>query len=139
MRCCLVAVFTAMISIGVWGGESPKDGEPKAFTGKVVETADGKKKQLELKADNGKSYSIIDNAASKMLFLEKRLRDRPVQLTAILEPQTNSLRVVRVQTLKDGVLHDVDYWCEICQISLNYPGLCVCCNDDTVFRERPAR
>ena len=139
MRCRLVAVFTAMIVIGVCGGESPKPEVPKAFTGKVIEVADGKKKRVELRTDDGKSYPILDNATSKILLVEMRLRNRPVQLTAILEPQTQGLRVVRVQTLKDGELYDVDYWCEICQISLDYPGLCVCCNEETVFRERPAR
>ena len=139
MRCRLAAVFTAMIAIGLCGGETPKAEATKAFTGKVIEVADGKKRRLELRADDGKSYAILDNATSKILFVEKRLRNRPVQLTAILEPRIKSLRVVRVQTLKDGELYDVDYWCEICQISLDYPGLCVCCNEETVFRERPAR
>ncbi len=139
MRVRIVAVFAAMTAIGLCGGDAPKNDEPRPFIGKVVEATDGEKKRLDLKTADGKIYPIIEDATSKMLFLENRLRDRPVQLTAILQPQTKGLRVVRVQTLKDGVLHDVDYWCEICQISLNYPGLCVCCNDETVFRERPAR
>jgi len=47
--------------------------------------------------------------------------------------------VVSVQTVKDGTVYDVDYWCEICQISLLQPGKCYCCGDETVRRERPAK
>jgi hypothetical protein len=38
----------------------------------------------------------------------------------------------------DGVC-EVDFWCEVCQISLTHPGTCYCCGEEAALRERPAR
>ena len=60
-------------------------------------------------------------------------------MPAVRAPGTKNLQVVLVQTVKGGKVYDVDYWCEVCQISGNRPGPCVCCGDDVELRERPAR
>jgi hypothetical protein len=62
-----------------------------------------------------------------------------VRLTAARVRGTNVLQVVRVQTVGDGGVFDVDYWCEVCQISLTHPGACYCCGQEADLRERPAR
>jgi hypothetical protein len=140
-----------MLLAGVCGGEppaAPKSREKtEVFTGKVVTAAAPKGKpgakpagrSVELAADDGITYPLTEDDASRMLFVDSRLRDRPVRLTAVRVPGSKSLRVVYVQTVKDGVVHDVDYWCEVCQISGNCPGACVCCGDDVELRERPTR
>jgi hypothetical protein len=113
------------------------------FTGKVVRSAAPKGKPdargVELTADDGTTYPLVEDDASRMLFVDGRLRARPVRLTAQRVPGSTQLQVVCVQTVKDGVTHDVDYWCEVCQISSNAPGACVCCGDEVELRERPAR
>src|SRR5262249_52099937 len=94
---------------------------------------------VALAADDGTTYPLVEDGASRMLFLDSRLRGRPVRLTALRVPGTKDLRVVYVQTVKDGTVYDVDYWCEVCQISQNCPGPCVCCGEDVPLRERPTR
>jgi hypothetical protein len=147
MRGLIIGVVAVVIAAGVYGGESPKAkapaDKPEVFTGKVVRPAAAKGKAeargVELAADDGTTYPIVEDDASRMLFLDSRLRDRPARLTAVRAKGTKSLQVVSVQTVKDGTVYDVDYWCEICQISGNCPGACVCCGDDVELRERPAR
>jgi hypothetical protein len=73
-----------------------------------------------------------------MFLAYSQLRDRPVRLTGQLAPGTKTLRVQSVQTVADGRVYDVDFWCEVCQISHPTPGHCVCCGDETMLRERPA-
>jgi hypothetical protein len=74
-----------------------------------------------------------------VLFADSRFRNRPVRLTAVPAPGGNGFRVVCAQTVKGGTVYDVDYWREVCQISLLQTGRCVCCGEVTVLRERPAR
>jgi hypothetical protein len=115
---------------------------PRAFEGKVVRPAapGGTPGGLVLvPADGGPARPIVEDDGSRALVLDGRLRDRPVRLTAVPDPGTGALRVVCVQTIVDGVVNDVDYWCDICAISLTRPGPCYCCGQETVLRERPAR
>ena|SRR5438874_2004635 len=151
MRRRPIGLVTALVLAGVCGGQPPKapvpSETPKAYTGKVIQTAAPQGKAgaksddrgVALVADDGTTYPLVEDGASKMLFLDSRLRDRPVRLTALPVSGTKKLRVVLVQTVKDGRVYDVDYWCGVCQISLNYPGSCVCCGDETELRERPAK
>lgn len=43
--------------------------------------------------------------------------------------------VEKIFTVKDGELHRVTYYCEICHITTHEPGLCMCCQGDTDLRE----
>jgi hypothetical protein len=145
------ALVITLLLAGKCGGDPPKPAAtpptPRVFTGKVVPlpTPPGQagpkseSRGVALVADDGTTYPLVEDDGSKMLFVDGRLRNRPVRLTALPVPGTKNLRVVFVQTVKDGKVYDVDYWCEICQISASWPGLCVCCGDETVFRERPAK
>ena len=47
------------------------------------------------------------------------------------------LFVEKIFTVKDGELHRVTYYCEICHITTHEPGLCMCCQGDTDLRELP--
>ncbi len=151
MRRKTFGLVTLLLLVGVCGGEPPKPKtapeQPKVYTGKVVPLKEptGKpgtktgKRVLVLAADDGDSHPLVEDAASAMLFLDGRLRNRPVRLTALRVPGTGKLQVVRVQTVTDGGVCDVDYWCEVCQISLDRPGPCFCCGEPAELRERPVR
>ncbi len=45
--------------------------------------------------------------------------------------------VLKAFTIKDGELHRVTYYCEICHITTYAPGRCMCCQEDTELRELP--
>jgi len=142
MRRRSFALVAALVVAGMVVAGADK---PEVFTGKVVPLpapkgkSEAKTRGLALAADDGTSYTLVEDDASRMLFLDERLRNRPVRLTAVRAPGTKDLQVVLVQTVKGGKVYDVDYWCEVCQISGNRPGPCVCCGDDVELRERPAR
>jgi hypothetical protein len=151
MRRTTFGLVTLLLLVGVCGSEPPKPKvppeQPKVFTGKVVPLKGPKGKPgtkadklaLVLAADDGTSHPLVEDTASAMLFLDGRLRNRPVRLTALRVPGTEKLQVVRVQTVTDDGVCDVDYWCEVCQISLDRPGPCFCCGEAVELRERPVR
>jgi hypothetical protein len=147
MRRWCFGLAVAVVCGSVGGGQQPKAppaaDKPRVYLGKVVRPAAPAGKAggggLTLVAEDGTVYPVLEDAGSAMLSADDRLRNRPVRLTAVQGAGAKALRVVLVQTVKDGQVFDVDYWCGVCQISLSYPGACVCCGDDTEFRERPAR
>jgi hypothetical protein len=113
-------------------------GKPQIFSGRVIRLGGpaGANGGLALAGDDGTTRPILADAGSLKLDLDARLRDRPVRLTAISGP--SGLQVVLVQTVTDDGVCDVDYWCDICRISLTEPGPCFCCGEETKLRERPA-
>lgn len=147
MRRRTLGLLTSLLLAGVCSGHPPMpllalDG-PRAYNGRVVLLPAPKGKHEKpvatLVGDDRATFPLVEDGASEMLFQDKRLRDHPVRLTAVRVRGTNVLRVVRVQTVgKDGVF-DVDYWCEVCQISLSHPGACYCCGQEAELRERPAK
>jgi hypothetical protein len=121
----------------------------RAFDGKVLPLAKVLEKQgakpdpdtagVALVTADGTVYTLVKDDASRLLFLDPQLHDRPVCLTARRLPGAQVLKVEKVQAVKDGKPFDLDYWCENCQLSYPQPGKCHCCQGETVLRELPAK
>src|SRR5437870_1001285 len=102
----------ALLVASVCAGQPPRppapSGASRVYTGKVVPSAEPKGKSgakagergVSLVADDGSAYPLVEDDASRMFFLDSRLRNRPVRLTAQLVPGTKTLRVVLAQTVK---------------------------------------
>lgn len=121
----------------------------QAIDGKVVPLADALKK-LGVKPDadttgvalvtaDGTVYTLVKDAKTRLLFMDKQLHNRDFRLTAKVLPNTHVLSVEKVQTVKGGKVFDVDYWCDQCQLEANEPGPCKCCGGETVLRERAVK
>jgi hypothetical protein len=131
-------------------GDKPALPAAKTFTGKVLPLADIVKERGEkvdedaakasrvIACEDGKTYSLVKDEASRLFFKDDRMLSRTVQVTAVEIPGTQLLVIKKVQTLVDGKLQDVDYWCAKCELTYTEPGECVCCGQQTVLRERPA-
>lgn len=96
---------------------APVDGEPLQLV-----LADGSTVELEL--DEGLDLTMRDPQ------LAKRLWEVRGQLT-----DSGRFSVEKIFTVKDGELHRVTYYCEICHITTHEPGPCMCCQGDTDLRE----
>lgn len=148
----LVAVALGLTPLTAAPPDAPKPApatNAQSFDGKVVSLADALKK-LGVKPDadttgvalvtaDGDVYTLVKDATTRLLFLDKQLQGRDVRLTAKVLPGTRVLSVEKVQTVKGGKVFDVDYWCDQCQLEASEPGPCKCCGADTVLRERPAK
>ena len=125
--------------------------ESVTLRGKVVELAgvlkaDGLSydaepvaKQVVLRADGGAVVPLISDEASRALFLDKRLRDRPAQLHARRYPGLPYVQVITFEVEEGGQMRTPEYYCEICTISVRYPQICPCCQGDMVLRMQPER
>lgn len=100
--------------------EPPKDDQP-----------------LRLRTESGQSVELVLDETG----LEKVLRD-PQLATRDWEMRGSATEdgrfaVERIFTVKDGQLHRVTYYCEICHITTHEPGPCMCCQGVTDLREIP--
>lgn len=94
---------------------------------------------LALVLEDGTIYPLVKNAGSRLFFLDKRLLNRPMQITGSLVPNAQLLNVESVLSVKEGVLHDVYYWCEKCQLRFTHAGICSCCGMETELWEEPIK
>jgi hypothetical protein len=124
---------------------------PRIFAGKVIllrafleaqkvkVDADSVGTALVLEAEGGKTFTLLKDDASRMLFLDEELRGRPVRLTGRLVPGSQLLQVTRVETVVEGKIHEVYYWCDKCQLKATQPGPCKCCGEPVVRQEVPIK
>jgi hypothetical protein len=127
------------------------DEKPRAFEGKVVPVADLVAKSgtrldadaapfwLALVTDEGKVYPLVKDGGSRLFFLDKALRNRPMRLQGKLIPDSTLLRVLSANSLVKGVPHEVYYWCDICSIRRGEKMICECCGGPMDLTEEPAR
>ena len=92
--------------------------------------------RFEMRAKDGKVYSFLAGDTEAAVFTDGRVRQRDLQITAKLHPG-NRLELIKVQSIKDGKLYDIYYYCQICNIRAYAPGLCPCCRNELEFRETP--
>lgn len=147
-----LALGAALLPLAV-AQSGGKKAAPKItfFAGKVVPLApllekygakldaDAAPHWLALQADDGKVYPLVKDAGARMFFKDAKLLNRPMRLTGRLVPGTQLLQVVNVHSVKDGQLHEVYYWCDICTIRSSEAGICDCCGGPVELRETPVR
>jgi rubrerythrin len=99
--------------------------------------ADSESPHLVLHTDDGKSYSFVSTDAQAAMLADTRVRQRLLQITAARHAD-GQLETITVQSIKDGKLYDIYYFCQLCNITTYSPGLCPCCRQELEFKEAPA-
>jgi hypothetical protein len=90
-----------------------------------------------LETADGKLYLFLTADTATAVFVDPAVRQRELQITA--RRQSNGqLELIKVQSLRDGELYDVSYYCEVCNITTYAPGLCPCCRDELKLIETRA-
>ena len=85
---------------------------------------------------NGTLYKFSATDTMTAMFSDPRVRQRDLQVTARLLAG-DKLELIKVQSIKEGKLYDIFYFCEVCNIKAYAPGLCPCCRNELEFRETP--
>jgi hypothetical protein len=151
--------FAAIAALGCgWAalfalsGPPQKSAEPaktEYFKGKVIPLSDlvakfGSKLDpeatphwLALEAEDGTIYPLVEDDGARMFFKDIRLLKRPMRLTGRVLPKSQLLQVVAVNSYRDGKLHLVYYWCDVCSIKRFENKQCDCCGGPMQLREEP--
>ncbi|MEK6405591.1 MAG: hypothetical protein AABN34_01365 [Acidobacteriota bacterium] len=107
--------------------------------GREVETLFGcseASQRFGFASKDGRLYKFLPADPMTPVFTDVRVRQRELQLTARLHTG-GQLEVIKVQSVKEGKLYDIFYFCEVCTITAYTPGLCPCCRNELEFRETP--
>ncbi|MFN0122882.1 MAG: hypothetical protein ACKV2V_20475, partial [Blastocatellia bacterium] len=91
-----------------------------------------------LQTGDQRLYSILPTDQAAAIYDDERFRQRDLRITARLFPGGAWIEVIKIQSLREGKLHDLYYFCEVCNIRTHKPGPCDCCQDPVVFHEEPA-
>jgi hypothetical protein len=92
---------------------------------------------VALVTDSGDVHPLVKDVRSRGFWLDKRLRDRSMELHLHKFPGLPFVRVIDTYSFKGGKKYAVDYWCTVCAITTFEPGPCPCCQDAIELRERP--
>ena len=90
-----------------------------------------------VKTEDGKYYTLLRTSLAEALFVDERLHEKDLVITGRVFPKTQLLEVTRFLSIRDGVLHDLYYYCDTCYIRTVAPGSCDCCQAPVVLIESP--
>jgi hypothetical protein len=86
---------------------------------------------------NGIYYTLLRTKLSEALFADQRLREKELLLTGNVLPKSQIFDVTAMKTIRNGVVCDLYYYCDICAIKTVTPGPCVCCQAPVELVEKP--
>jgi hypothetical protein len=85
----------------------------------------------------GSSYTLLRGRFSEAIWVDERVRAKELLLKARLFPESQLLEVQSIKSVREGVLQDLYYYCDICAIKSVSPELCACCQGPVELVERP--
>jgi hypothetical protein len=88
-------------------------------------------------AQDGAYYTLMRTKLSEALFADERLRQKELLLKGKVLPKSQILDVAHIKSIRNGVVHDLFYYCDICAIDFVSPEECVCCRGPVELIERP--
>jgi len=85
----------------------------------------------------GKVYFFLKQDPRAEIFHDARVRARRLRISGWARPG-NRIEIIKLQSVREGLLYDLYYFCETCNIKALVGGPCPCCQADLEFRETPA-
>lgn len=92
---------------------------------------------LCLATEDGAVLPLWPSDAAQFFYDDPRNLGRSVQITGRQYPDAPGLFALDVRSIKDGVLHEIYYWCDICSIKMFRWQQCECCQGPIELREHP--
>ena len=89
------------------------------------------------KTTNGVYYTLLRTKLSEALFADQRVREKELLLTGNVLPKSQILDVTAMKSVRNGVVYDLYYYCDICAIRTVAPGPCLCCQAPVELVEKP--
>jgi hypothetical protein len=93
-------------------------------------------KQVALVDAGGTITPLFSDEAGRALFLDERLRNRPVEIHGRRFSGVPYLQVITLKIEQDGRLQTPEYFCDVCAISVRYLQICPCCQGPMELRMR---
>ncbi|MEO8498738.1 MAG: hypothetical protein ABI614_27055 [Planctomycetota bacterium] len=93
---------------------------------------------LALETEDGQLHPIVEDIRGRAFRRDERLLKMKVELLVRQYHGSPLVQIVQVYELAEDGRFEVDYWCEICSISMFELKDCECCQGPIELRRRPA-
>ena len=94
--------------------------------------------RMGFKSDAGAVYTLVSNGMSMALFVDTNLQSKMLLLKGRVRPGSQRFEVTgNLRSLRDGKVHELYYYCDICAIKGSEPGPCLCCREPVHLVEEP--
>ncbi len=94
------------------------------------------KGQVAVVTEGGEVWPLVSDVGSRALFLDERLRGRKAELKVRKHQGLPYVQVMSFRVEEAGSLAKPEYVCDICTISVRYPQICPCCQEEMELRFR---
>jgi hypothetical protein len=94
-------------------------------------------KQVVLRAGDAAITPLLCDDASRALFLDEKLRGRPIEILGRRLSGLPYLQVTLFRIEDKGKLRIPEYYCDVCTISVRFPQVCPCCQGPMDLRMKP--
>ena len=99
----------------------------------VPEAAD---RSLALQTAEGTLVPIVEDVRGRAFRVDERLRKPEVEILVRKYQGLPAVQVIRLFEVTKGGKLELDYWCDICAISMVELKPCECCQGETTLRRR---
>ncbi len=89
------------------------------------------------RTSEGKYYTLLRVRFSEAMFSDQRFREKELLIKGRVFPGAQILEPAVVRSIRNGVICDLYYYCDVCDIQSVAPGLCECCQGPTELVEKP--
>ena len=90
-----------------------------------------------MRTTSGDLYTILPGRYAEGIFQDERIRAKELQVRARVLPKSQAIEILTVYSVRDGVVHDLYYYCDICAIKSVSPEICACCQGPVELTEKP--
>ena len=91
------------------------------------------------KTVKGEIVTLLKTRRSLALFMDERLRQRELIIKGRQFPNSQAVEATFIQSVHEGIVHDLYYYCEICSIKALTPEICACCREPVRLVEEPLK
>ena len=94
---------------------------------------------LGLKTSDGIFYTLLRTGLSEALFVDEHVRQKDLVLKGHVLPKTQLFEMTGMKSVRNGVVFDLYYYCDVCDIKTLSPGPCMCCQGPVTLVEKPLK
>ena len=102
----------------------------------ITTVPEAAERTLALEKADGTLIPIVEDVRGRAFRADERLRKAEVEVLARRHHGSPAIQVIRLfEIAKDGK-YELDYWCDVCSISMVELKPCECCQAETVLRRQ---
>jgi hypothetical protein len=91
------------------------------------------------KTTDGTFYTLLRTKLSEALFVDEQVRKKELILKGRVFPKTQIFEMTDMKSVRNGVVCDLYYYCDVCAIKTLSPGPCMCCQGPVTLVEKPSQ